>query len=123
MKVLTTHLASAVHGSEGIGVHALAAQSKLMGDLEQGVQAESLGEVGTDAGEHVVVEENIALDLLGQTLNGTRVGQTKLGPALGEGVDGITQRGRDWVGEEEGPYGIESGGHDDDVLRLRLATK
>lgn len=44
-----------------------------MGDLEQRVQAEGLGEIGAQASEHVIVEENIALDLLGQALNGAWV--------------------------------------------------
>jgi hypothetical protein len=34
-------------------------------DLEERRHAKDLGEVSADAGEHVVVEEDIALDLLG----------------------------------------------------------
>lgn len=49
-----------------------------MGDLEEGVQAESLGKVGAQATEHVVVEEDIALNLFCQALDGARVGQAKL---------------------------------------------
>lgn len=57
--------------------------------LEQGREAEGFGEVGLDAGEHVVVEEDIALDLLGQVLNRAGVGEAELRAPLREGVPDI----------------------------------
>lgn len=57
-----------------------------MGDLEKGVQAEGLGEIGAQAGEHVVVEENIALNFLGQALDSAGVRQAELCASLLEGA-------------------------------------
>lgn len=73
-----------------------------MGDLEQGRHAEDLCEVGANASEHGVVEEDIARNLPGQALYGARVGQAQLGAALGKGVDCIAYCVGERVGEEEG---------------------
>lgn len=57
-----------------------------MGDLEERVQAERLGEVGAQATEHVVVEEDITLDLFCQALDRAGIGEAELrAPGL-EGV-------------------------------------
>jgi len=53
-----------------------------MRDLEQRGEAESFGEIGPDASKHEVVEENIALNLPGNVLDSTRVGQAQLLSAL-----------------------------------------
>lgn len=62
---LAEDLAGAEHGGESVRVDALT-HCELVRDLEQRRHAEDLCEVGADAGEHVVVEEDIALDFLGQ---------------------------------------------------------
>lgn len=66
------YLASSVHGGESIRVDALA-HGKLVRNLEKGCHAEDLGQIGADAGEHEVVEEDIALHLLSQALDGSGV--------------------------------------------------
>lgn len=106
-----SHLVGTIHGGKGIGVDALA-HCELMRDLEQRRHAEDLGEVGANTGKHGVVEEDIALDLLGQGLYRAWVAETELGPALGEGVDDISYCGRDGVGEEKRAKKVDSGGHD-----------
>lgn len=83
-----------------------------MRHLEQRRHAEDLCQVGTDAGEHVVVEEDIALDFLGQRLNCARVVQAELCPPLGEVIDGISYCSGDGVGEDEGPQCVHRSGHD-----------
>lgn len=67
-----TYLSSSVHGGKGVRVDSLA-HSELVRDLEERRHAEDLGQIGADAGEHEVVEEDIALHLLGQVLDGSRV--------------------------------------------------
>lgn len=73
-----------------------------MRDLEEGGHAEDLGQVGANASEHVVVEEDIALNLLGQRLYRARVGQAELCTALREGVERIPDGDGNRVGEEDG---------------------
>lgn len=51
----STYLVGTVECGKCVRVGSLA-QCKGVGDLEEGVQAESLGEVGAQATEHVVVE-------------------------------------------------------------------
>lgn len=109
------YLAGAVHGSEGVRVDAFT-HCKLVRHLEQRRHAEDLCQVGTDAGEHVVVEEDIALDFLGQRLDCARVAQAELCSPLGEVVDGISYCSGDGVGEDEGPQCIHGGGHDGGIL-------
>lgn len=75
-----------------------------MRDLEQRVQAECLGKIGAQASEHVIVEEHIALDLLGQTLNGAGVRQAQLCAALLEGADGICEGFCDGVVEQDAEW-------------------
>lgn len=94
------YLAGSVHGSKSVRVDALT-HCELMGDLEQGVHAEDLGEVGTNTSKHGVVKEDIALNLSGQTLDCAGVGQVELRPALGERFKGISYRGRNRVGKED----------------------
>jgi hypothetical protein len=53
-----------------------------MRHLEQGRNAEHLGELGANTGEHRVGEKDIPLDLLGEVFDGARVGQAELRPAL-----------------------------------------
>lgn len=52
---VSTYLIGTVECGKCVGVGSLA-QCKGVRDLEEGVQAESLGEVGAQATEHVVVE-------------------------------------------------------------------
>lgn len=59
-----------------------------MRNLEHGSGAEGLCELGAQAREAQVVQEDIALHLLGDVLDGARVGQPKgLSPALEGGID------------------------------------
>lgn len=95
------HLVGSVEAGKGIGVQALA-HGESMGDLEKGRQAEGLRDVGAQAAEHVVVDEGIAGDLLGQVLDGSGVRQTELGSPLGEGVVGIGDGRCDRVCCQEG---------------------
>lgn len=67
-----SYFASAVHGREGVRVHSVA-HGKLVGDLKERRDAEDLGQVGADAGEHEVVEEDIPVDLLRQIFDGAGV--------------------------------------------------
>lgn len=76
-----SYVGGAVHGSKGIGVEALT-HGELVRDLEERTHAEHLGQVGADAGEHVVGKEDIALDLPGESLYRSRVGQAELGSAF-----------------------------------------
>lgn len=78
------YLAGTVDGGEGVRVHALTTHGKGMGDLEHGVHAEDLCEVGANASEHLVGEEDIALDLPGQVLYRAGVGQAELSSPLGK---------------------------------------
>lgn len=87
-----------------------------MRHLEQRRHAEDLCQVGSDAGEHVVVEEDIALDFLGQRLDCAGVAQAELCPPLGEVVDGIAYCSGDRVGEDERPQCVHGGGHDGGIL-------
>lgn len=87
----STYLVGAVERGKCVGVGSLA-QCEGVGDLEEGVEAEGLCEIGAQATEHVVVEENIALNLFCQALNGARVGQAELcAPSL-EGIVCISHR-------------------------------
>ena len=79
-----TYPARAVHSGKRVGVQALA-HGELVRHLEQGVHAEDLGQVGLEAGEHVVVEQDIARDLLVQVLGRAGVGQAELCSPLGKG--------------------------------------
>lgn len=108
---LAEDLAGAEHGGESVRVDALT-HCELVRDLEQRRHAEDLCEVGADAGEHVVVEEDIALDFLGQGLYCAGIGQAELCPPLGKVVDGISYCGGDGVGEYEGPQCVDGSGHD-----------
>lgn len=82
---MEAYIVGAVESGESVGIGSLAYR-KGMRDLEQRVQAESLGEVGAKAGKHVVVEENIALDLLGEVLNGSGIGQAEFCASFLKGV-------------------------------------
>lgn len=99
--VAVAYLGGTVHRSKGVRVDALA-HCKLVRNLEERSHAEDLGQVGADASKHVVVEKDIALNFLGQRLYRARVGQAELCTALREGVYGISDSDRDWVGEENG---------------------
>lgn len=85
-----------------------------MRDLEQRSHAKDFSQVGTNASEHIVVEEDIALDLLGEALDGSGVGQAEFCPTLGERVDGISDRVGKRVREDRGPDRIQcsDGRHD-----------
>ena len=82
-----------------------------MVDLEQRCDTKHLGQVGAKAGEHQVAEEDIPLDLLGEMFDVSWVGQAELSSALREGVDCISNCGRDRVAENERTDGVEYGGH------------
>lgn len=56
-----------------------------MRDLEERSYAEGLGEVGAQTREHEVVQEDIALHLLGNILDGAGVGQAERRPPRLEG--------------------------------------
>lgn len=105
------YLAGAEHGGESVRVDALT-HCELVRDLEQRRHAEDLCEVGADAGEHVIVEEDIALDFLGQGLYCAGIRQAELCPPLRKVVDGISYCGGDGVGEYEGPQCVDGSGHD-----------
>lgn len=85
MSTMVTYPARSVHGREGIRIDALA-HGELVRHLEERSHAEDLGEVGAHTSEHGVVEEDIALDLPSESLDGTRVDEAELGPTLREGV-------------------------------------
>lgn len=112
---IAAYLAGTVHGSKGIRVDAFT-HCELVRHLEQRRHAEDLCQVGTDAGEHVVVEEDIALDFLGQCLDCARVAQAELCSPLGEVVEGISYCSGDGVGEDEGPQCVHGGGHDGGIM-------
>lgn len=57
--------------------------------MEQRVQAKCLGEVGAETGEHVVVEEDIALDFFGEVLNGSGIRKAEFCASLLESVEGV----------------------------------
>ena len=99
--VAVAYLGGTVHRSKGVRVDSLA-HCKLVRHLEEGSHAEDLGQVSADASEHVVVEEDIALNFLCQRLYRARVGQAELCTALRERVYGISDGERDWVGKENG---------------------
>lgn len=111
------HRGSAIHSGKGIGVNALT-HGELVRNLEERGHAEHLGQVGADAGEHEVVEGNIALDLSGESLYRAGVGEAKLGSALGEGVEGITEGGGERVAEDSRSEGVGHGSHGAGVRRL-----
>lgn len=71
------YLVGAVEGEESIRRYLLGALGEGVRDLEQRRDAKGLCEVGAQAGEGQVVEEDIALDLLCDVLDGTRVGETQ----------------------------------------------
>lgn len=76
-----TYVVGAINSVECVGACSLA-QCEGMRDLEKRVQAEWFGEVGAEASEHVVVEQDIALDLLGEALDGPRIGEAELCASL-----------------------------------------
>lgn len=82
---MPAYLVGTVQRGKCIGVGSLA-QCEGVGDLEERVQAEGLGEVGAQATEHVVVEEDIALDLFCQALDSARVVEAQL---CAPGLEGV----------------------------------
>ena len=81
-----------------------------MADLEDGVQAETLIELGAQAGESLVGEEDVALHLLGDLFNGARVAEAERRSSVLEGPvcveydieDGVGRRRRRLAGDFEG---------------------
>lgn len=74
---VSTNLVGTVECGKCVGIGSLA-QCEGVGDLEEGVQAECLGKVGAQATEHVIVEQDIALNFFCQAFNGARVGKAEL---------------------------------------------
>lgn len=72
-----------------------------MGDLEQRGEAECFGEIRADARKHEVVQENIALHLPRNVLNGTRIGQPQLLSAFCKRPEDIGDARDDRVGFQE----------------------
>lgn len=72
-----------------------------MGCLESRVKGEGLVQVGTQALEKVLVQENVTVDLLGEVFDSTWIGQPEGLSVLGDvGVD-VVQVREDWVRRPE----------------------
>lgn len=71
----STYLGRSIEGSVGIGRQTLRAHGQSVRDLEERSDAEGLGQVGAKAGKGQVVEEDIALDFLGDVVDGAGVAQ------------------------------------------------
>lgn len=82
-KARGTHRVGAVEGCEGVGAQPLA-QSKLMRHLDNRRHAHCPRELCPDALEHVVVEEDLALDLPTDIVEVTGAGEAKLRAAVVE---------------------------------------
>lgn len=81
------HLVGSKKGQEGVWRYLLRALGKGVRDLEERRHAEGLGEVGAQAREGQVVEEDITLHLLCNVFDGARVGQPEgFPPRLERGV-------------------------------------
>ena len=65
-----------------------------MRDLEYRVHGrDDPGQVGAEAGDGVIVQQDISLDFLKQTVGGARVGQRKFFPLLLKGRHQATSAG------------------------------
>jgi hypothetical protein len=108
----SSYLSCSVHGSKSVGVDTLA-HGKLVGDLEERSHAEDLCQVRSDSSEHIVVEEDIPLNLFGKTLDSARVGKAELGPPLVEGVEDISEGATEGIRKKSRLDGTQCGGHCD----------
>lgn len=93
---IATHLACAIQSGKRVRIQALA-HGKLVRDLEEGSEAEYFREVGTKAGKHVVVEEDIALDLSSDVLDCAWVRQAQLCSSIRKRCQSIRESGDDGV--------------------------
>ena len=85
---MATHLGRAVESCVGVGRLHLRAHGQRVRDLEHGCGAEGLCELGAQAREAQVVQEDVALHLFGNVLDGARVGKSEgLSPLLEGSVD------------------------------------
>ena len=81
-----SYVVCAIQREERVGAQHLAAGGEGMADLEQGGYAEALVELGAQAGEGLVGEEDVALDLLGDLVDCAGVGQSEQRSPVLEGV-------------------------------------
>jgi hypothetical protein len=86
------YLVGAVEGKESVRRYLLRALGEGVRDLEQRRDTESLCEVGAQTGEGQVVEENIALDLLCNVLDGAGVAKAQSFSSCLEGRVCVLQR-------------------------------
>lgn len=71
------HIVSAIKREKGIRRQLLAFCREGMADLKERVYGEALVELGAQAGEGLVLEEDTALDLLGDLINCAGVAQAE----------------------------------------------
>lgn len=106
-----TDIVCSVESEEGVGREHLAAGGKGMADLEERVYREALVQFGSQASKSLVVEENAALDLLCDLIDGTWVTKAERCSSVVEGSvcieegvdDGVCSRG--WRCDNEGGCG------------------